>query len=321
MNYTINEIKDYYYKEHKNKVFLRKSCIKNYPFYIMYDYDKKNEIDKFVSNFTEYLPYYAYTEDMLECIDKSTNLSKKLLSISKKCWKGPNIPSRKTGVNGIFGEVFLDFFERIVNNATLATTYTSRRDFRNNNENTGFDIVYFLINNKKHKIEFLFSEAKFVNDKNKAKNSLVDDINGTIVKNKENPELDHKIEGHLSKKFMNDYITFIVEKNSYFSDTDKQLLKPFIKKLNDVLINKDGNFISFLIENNVKINCVFFAIFSNESSVPEDYIKSYNEIYSNAQQQLKKIGFNNFKIEIVFIPTKSKSMEIKGAINNFYEKN
>lgn len=35
----------------------------------MYDYDKKEEVEKFVSNFTEYLPYYVYPADVLECLD------------------------------------------------------------------------------------------------------------------------------------------------------------------------------------------------------------------------------------------------------------
>lgn len=118
---------------------------------------------------------------------------------------------------------------------------------------------------------------------------------------------------------MNDYITFIVEKNSFFSDNDKLLLKPFFKELNDVLINKGGNFISFLIEKNIKINCVFFAIFNNQSTNPSDYIDAYDSIETEAKQQLETIGFKNYYIEIVFIPTFSKSMEIKGAINKYYE--
>ena len=96
-------------------------------------------IDKFVSSFTEYLPYYVYNADTLECIDPTGDVSANLAEISKKCWNGPTIPSREARVNGIFGEVFLDFYERIVRKARLASTYASRRDFNINSENRGYN--------------------------------------------------------------------------------------------------------------------------------------------------------------------------------------
>lgn len=40
---------------------------------------------------------------------------------------------------------------------------------------------------------------------------------------------------------------------------------------------------------------------------------------AEAKQHLEAIGFKNYSIEIVFIPTFSGSMEIKGAIDKFYE--
>lgn len=87
---------------------------------------------------------------------------------------------------------------------------------------------------------------------------------------------------------MNDYITFIVEKGTFFSDADKMILKPFFKELNDVLMNKGGNFVSFLIDKKVKINCVFFAIFKCASITPADYIVAYNEIEATARSHLEK---------------------------------
>lgn len=72
--------------------------------------------------------------------------------------------------------MFLDFYERIVNKAKLASTYVSRRDFNSNYENKGFDNALFLINNGE--IEFVFAESKFVSTKTTAKNSLLEDITG-----------------------------------------------------------------------------------------------------------------------------------------------
>ena len=194
----------------------------------------------------------------------------------------------------------------------MACTYASRRDFNSNNENRGFDNVLFSIKN--NIIEFVFAESKFVTDKSTASAALVKDIKGEPASGDKKA-----VVGHLTKDYMNDYITFVVEKNSYFSDSDKELLKPFIRNLNDVLINQNGNFIDFLINNDVRINCVFFAIFKNQSINPADYIDAYDCIYSEAEKHLKDIGFKNYSIEIVFIPTKSRSTEIKGAIDEYYK--
>lgn len=312
MTDNLEKLEKYFSTEHEKKIFCTKLCVEGKCFDILYDYDKRDEIDNFVSNFSEYLPYYVYNADTLEWIDTEGNVSTKLKEISKKCWNGPNVPSRDKNVNGIFGEVFLDFYERIVKKAKLACTYASRRDFNSNNENRGFDNVLFSINN--NNIEFVFAESKFVIDKSTASSALVKDIKGEPASGDKKA-----VVGHLTKDYMNDYITFVVEKNSYFSDLDKELLKPFIRNLNDVLINQNGNFIDFLINNDVRVNCVFFAIFKNQSINPTDYIDAYDCIYSEAEKHLKDIGFKNYSIEIVFIPTKSRSTEIKGAIYEYYK--
>lgn len=312
MTDNLEKLEKYFSTEHEKKIFCTKLCVEGKCFDILYDYDKKDEIDNFVSNFSEYLPYYVYSADTLEWIDTEGDVSTKLKEISKKCWNGPNVPSRDKNVNGIFGEVFLDFYERIVKKAKLACTYASRRDFNSNNENRGFDNVLFSIN--KNNIEFVFAESKFVTDKSTASAALIKDIKGEPASGEKKA-----IAGHLTKGFMNDYITFVVEKNSYFSDSDKEVLKPFIRNLNDELINQNGNFIDFLINNDICVNCVFFAIFKNKSVNPCDYVDAYDSIYSEAEKHLKDIGFRNYSIEIVFIPTKSRSTEIKGAIDEYYK--
>lgn len=312
MDNNIEELKKYYSAEHEKKIFCTKLCVDGKCFEILYDYDKKDEINNFVSSFTEYLPYYVYSADTLQFIDTKGDVSNKLREISKKCWNGPNVPSRDKKVNGIFGEVFLDFYERVVKGSKVACTYASRRDFNSNYENKGFDNVLFSI--KDNHIEFVLAESKFVENKSSAYTALVKDIKGEPAHNEKKAVI-----GHITKDFMNNYITFVVEKNTYFSDSDKQLLKPFINNLNDVLINKDGNFIEYLIANDICVNCVFFAIFKNISKKPEDYIDAYDYIYSEAETHLKSIGFKNYYIEIVFIPTKSNSIDIKGAIDEYYK--
>ena len=312
MSLELKDLESYFESEHKNKIFCTKLSVEGKEFCILYDYSKKDEVDKFVSNFTEYLPYYVYNADSLESIDFKENIGERLAEISKMCWNGPTVPKRALKVNGIFGEVFLDFYERIVKKEKLASTYASRRDFKSKSENKGFDNVFFAINN--NEIEFVFAESKFVVNKSSAHSALVSDITGTPA-TKDRPE----VIGHLTLDFMNDYITFVVEKGTFFSDSDKKLLKPFFNELNDVLMNKGGKFISFLIEKEIKINCVFFAIFQCRSITPADYIAAYDEIESTAKSYLEKMGFKKYGIEIVFIPTQSSSMEIKGAIDGYYK--
>lgn len=314
MDSTLHGLVEYFETKHKNKIFLTRLTVNGKSFHVLYDYDKKEEIEKFVSNFTEYLPYYVHPADVLEHLDEERDLSKQLLVLSKICWNGPIVPTRDTKVNGIFGEVFLDFYERIVNNAKLASTYASRRDFNSNFENKGFDNVLFLINN--NEIEFVFAESKFVVNKSSARDSLVKDIKG------ESDSDDKKDSGgHLTKQFLNDYVTFIVEKNCFFSDDDKRLLKPFFSELNTLLAKGETDFVSFLIQKNIKINCVFFAIFKNSNTDPNYYCDCYDAIEKEAKAHLEDMGFTNYNVEIVFIPTKSDSMKIKGEIDGYYKSN
>lgn len=310
MNLDLRQLEEYYLSEHSKKIFCTKLCVEGRCFNILYDYDKSDEINKFVSNFTEYLPYYVFNADTLECIEYDNSLSESLLDISKKCWNGPTVPSRDKNVNGIFGELFLDFYERIIKKSKLACTYASRRDFRNNGENKGFDNVLFSLNNGE--IAITFAEAKFVSDKSSATTALIKDIRGDSNDKGTTP-------GHLTKEFLNEYIEFIVTKNSYFSDSDKVILKSFFTKLNKVLVNGESDFVSFLLENDIRINCVFFALFQNMHFNPEYYISAYDNIYNEAKNHLEAMGFVKYSIEIVFIPTNSKSVEIKGAIDGYYK--
>lgn len=119
MSLDLKDLESYFEAEHKNKIFCTRLSVDDKKFYVLYDYSKKDEIDKFVSNFTEYLPYYVYNADSLESIDSQENISKRLAEISKMCWNGPTVPKRDLKVNGIFGEVFLDFYERIVKRINL----------------------------------------------------------------------------------------------------------------------------------------------------------------------------------------------------------
>lgn len=304
---NLEELREYYHKNLEGNVFLIKLKVEDKPLQILYNHDRGDEVKKFVSTFSEYLPYYVNCGDVLQCISIDDSLSETLSHFSKTCWEGPIVPNRDTKINGIYGELFLDFYERIVKKDVLASTYASRRDFNSKRENRGFDNVLFTI--KDGRIEFVFAESKFVANKSAAKDELIEDIKG-------NPS--EKKAGHLTYEYINNYVMFVVQKAAYFSDDDKALLKGFMADLNNVLINKKGDFVKYLIDNKITINCVFFAIFQNNSSEIKDFIDAYDRIEKEAKASLDTIGFKNYNIEIVFIPTEATSMEIKGAIHDSY---
>ena len=308
---TIKDIESFYTSNHKNKIFCTRLHVDGKAFDILYDYDKQYEVQKFVENFTEYLPYYAYCEEQLEYVDTAGDISKELSRLSKDIWNGAIIPKRKTAQNGIYGEVFLDFYERIVKGAKTAITHTSKREYGSNRESKGFDSVLFDIN--QNGVGLVLAEAKFVASKNKASDDLVKDIVGepSQGQNVARP-------GHISKEFINRYLAFVVEKNIHLSEADKKTFKHFVDNLNDVLMNKNRDFVSFLVDNKIHITCVFFAIFRNMKQDPNYYITEYDKIEKEAKTNLASIGFSNYDIEIVFIPTNAESMKIKKAIDDFY---
>ena len=116
-------------------------------------------------------------------------------------------------------------------------------------------------------------------------------------------------------------MNFIVQTKESFSEVEQEEIKDFIRDLNKELVQNEGKFLQYIIDKNIKINCVFFAIFQDDAQSPEDFEKIYDEIYVEAEKALKTMRVSNYSIEIVFIPTKAKSMQIKEKIDEFYKKN
>ena len=84
-------------------------------FYIMYNYDYKEELENFKNEFLYYLPFYILNDDHLITINESNGIDNELkirsLAIKKK---NPITPKRLVENDGIYGELFLDFYLRIV---------------------------------------------------------------------------------------------------------------------------------------------------------------------------------------------------------------
>lgn len=305
-----NEILIKYYKDNHEKKIFHSKLVDDKPAHIMYIYDYDKELKNFSTTFLMYLPYYVRSFDQLSTI-KIENIDLELEERSKKVRVDKIVPQRKTEVNGLYGELFLDFFLRIVCKRKCLITYAKKRSFSSDAEAHGPDnVVYFIENGN---INICFCEAKFVSGASSAKNNLIEDINGTPSIGGRNGK-----PSHISKAFLNNYIGFMVSQSFDVMECEKSLFLNFINDLNSK-IDISNDFISSLIDFDVCCNFIFFAIFDSTKKTPQKLINHYNDIYQEAEQKIKELNITNYKIEIVFIPTNSKPIEIKKEIDKNYE--
>lgn len=299
----INYLVDFYNLNIKNKVFKTKLNHENKNIYFLFTYDYNDELDNFKNTFLYYLPYYVRSYDQLVTIDKD-NILLELENRSKKIRFDKIMPKRKKEINGLYGELFLDFYLRIVCKKKSIITYAQKRAFNSNQEAFGPDnVVYYIDSNL---INVCFCETKFVAGASTAKNNLLDDIRG-----KEGEP------SHLTRDFLNDYIGFMVEKGPNIEESDKDMFKKFIDDLNREL-DKNNNFVDIMIKHNIRFNFVFFAIFDSTKKKTIDFETYYSEIYNEAEQKVKDMGILNYYIEVVFIPTDNKPIDIKSNIEAAY---
>lgn len=273
----------------------------------MYKYEYDKELEYFSDTFLKYLPFYIRNEDYFIALDEIEDIDALLISRSRSLRRNSTIiPQRTIATDGIYGELFLDFYLRIVKRRRAILTYANKRSFDSNHETTGPDnIVYYI--DTEGKINICICEAKFVNGASTAKNCLINDIVGNDAK-----------EGHITEKYLNDYFQFVVEKGSNLSESDKNIFGPFLSDLNRQLDN-GNNFISVIIKYNICVNFIFFAIFNSTKKDPNKLSDNYNEIYNNCKINVENLGITNYKIEIVFIPTDKDTMTIKKEMEKAYE--
>lgn len=310
----ISKLITYYLINYAHKVFLTRLSDEMQNAYIMYIYDYDQEFENFADTFLKYLPFYVRNSDYFQAIDEEDNVDAQLASRSISMRKNSQtIPQRKIESDGIYGELFLDFYLRIVRARNSVITYANKRSFASNYESTGPDsIVYYIDQNQK--MNMCLCEAKFVGGAANAKNDLVEDIVGKPA----TPDKKDGKPAHISASYINDYFQFVVEKGYHIQEPDKTLFKSFFADLNGQLDN-GNDFVSILIRHNVCVNFVFFAIFDSKRRTPEKLKSHYDEIYSHCERNVKDIGFINYKIEIVFIPTENSTMDIKRAMEKLYE--
>ena len=230
-----------------------------------------------------------YFSSLDENLDLDEQLKKRSKSIKEK---STVVPTRAPESSGIYGELFLDFYLRIINAKKLILTYANKRSFNTNNETTGPDNVVYYID-ESNCINVCLCEAKFVEGASNAKNALLEDVSGTSTKM-----------GHVSAEYLNDYFQFIVEKGFNVELSDETIFRSFLFDLNGQLDN-GNNFVQILIEHDICVNFIFFAIFDSKKRRPEELEKYYEEIYNQCESNIQNIGIDNYKIEIVFVPTEN----------------
>ena len=310
----IDRLIAHYQSNYAHKVFLTKLSDEKQNAYIMYIHDYNQELDDFADTFLKYLPFYVRNSDYFKAIDEFGDVDIQLADRSKSMRRNSRvIPQRKIDSDGIYGELFLDFYLRIVSARNAVITYANKRSFSSNYESTGPDnIVYYTDTNGK--INICLCEAKFVGGAANAKKDLIEDIVGKPA----SPEKNDGKPAHITTSYLNDYFQFVVEKGYHIPEPDRSVFKAFFEDLNGQLDN-GNNFVSILIQHNVCVNFVFFAIFDSKQRVPEKLKDHYDDIYNQCEQSVKTIGFSNYKIEIVFVPTENSTMDIKRAMEKSYE--
>lgn len=152
------EILKQYYKEICTPlIFINETYLNNNSSakVYLYDFSKDKELENFKKVFQEYMAMYVRNEDIINFYDLSQDISSQLLKEFKKIYKKVT-PDRKTGVNGIFGELFNDYYLKNVLNEDILLAYVSKKEFNNKNEAKGIDVV--CCENKGERLEIILSE-------------------------------------------------------------------------------------------------------------------------------------------------------------------
>lgn len=287
---------DYFFDSHSNKIFYQENQIGCKKFAVLYTYDYSKELWSFESTFVNYLPFYVWSIDSLESVEIDHNISIKLNQMSKKIWNNKTIiPERDLSNMGLFGELFLDFYMRIIKRMKTIITYAGTRAYSSNQEVRGYDNVLYSI--EEEKIELFLCETKFVSTKNNAKQSLLSDING--------------LDNHFNEEYLNRYMDFIVAKGFTLFENEREILSDFINTLNRILINGEMKYLNFLISENVKINFVLFAIFKDSGKSISHFESIYDQLNKEMLDKISGMNIKNYSTKIVFIPTDNESMTIK----------
>lgn len=296
---NIELLKEYYKRVCAPLIFINEYVLdncRNAKVYL-YDFKREEELENFKKVFQEYLPFYVKNFDRISRYKLSEidqEISDLLIKKANHIKKNEGIiPDRNIKNNGIYGEVYNDFYIRNILQNERLITYLSRRSYeRPNSENKGIDIVACSL--KGSSIEIIFSESKFVTDVNSAKNNLKKDV-----------------ETHVKKEYINNFMQFVIQKQGEAIGERKLEINKKIDEFNDLMEDEDITFIEALNQMKFSVKFVFFAIFNNDNRIPIFYEGKINEIIKEFDEKIKETEINDYSIEVVFIPTFNTSMKLK----------
>ena len=306
-NNNIEILQDYYKRVCAPLIFINEFVIENCckAKVYLYDFKKEEELNNFKKVFQEYIPFYVKNFDRIsryKLTESDEDISKLLIDKARHIKKNEKIlPNRPIRMNGIYGEVYNDFYVRNILQNERLITYLSRRSYeRPDGENQGIDIVACSI--KGENIEVVFSEAKFVTDIYSAGNNLKNDI-----------------KSHVNKEYINDFLQFVMQKQGEVINERKIEINNKINEFNDLMEDEDIKFIEALNRMNFSVKFIFFAIFNNEIRETVIYENKIKEIIEEFNSKINETGINDYNIEVVFIPTFNSSMNLKNKMEEWDE--
>lgn len=300
-------LKEYYKRVCAPLIFINETNLennKNAKVYL-YDFKEEEELDNFKKVFQEYLPFYVKNFDRIsryKIKDSDEEIGKMLLEKAKGIkFNSGSIPNRGTSIDGIYGEVYNDFYIRNVIDRDRLVSYLSRRSYeRPKGENEGIDIVGCSL--KDDKVEISFSEAKFMTNIYSAKANLIADT-----------------KTHLDKEFINGFMNFVLQRQGDLINERTEIVNEKINEFNDIKEDSGLSFIEVLNKLQFSVRFIYFAIFNNKHRDIIFYEGKIKEIINSFNSHIEKTGINNYDIEVVFIPTFNSSMMLKNKMEEWDE--
>lgn len=306
-------LKNYYKLNYKQLLFLEEKKIDNNNSIHMYIYDYKDELDNFKKTFNNYFPFYVDNYDSIKFYKLDGDIEFELDRQSRKLWNSSYVDHRDIEKWGIFGELLVDFLIRIVYEKEVMLTYASKKAYNDRNEFKGIDNLACYL--EKDKLEIILSEVKFVATISTAKSDLVSDIKGSYNKNGEMTQ-----KGHLNEGTINDYIGgFALKQQESVDKITLSNTKDKIDMLNKRIVCDDEKFIDAMNDLDFRIRFVYFAIFQSKYKQPNDILNYYTDIINTFNDNISSVGIKNYDMDVIFIPTDNKSVDIKKKMVEIYD--
>ena len=296
---NIEKLKEYYKQYCSPLIFVNETTLPDNKSakVFLYNFNTSEELENFKKVFQEYLPFYVLNFDLIENYTVDDTISKQLVKDAKYIYETDITPTRKTGINGIFGELYNDYYIKNVLNDEVLLQYLSRKDFNSpDSESKGIDVV--ACNEKDGKLEIIMSEAKFVGNLSTAKNNLKDDISGAT--------------GHLNKEYINKYMNFVMYRQDGLDKRRSKEIQKLVTEFNTKKWKEKLDFIDCINELDCSCRFIYFAVFKQcQKRNIKDFEDQILEIIQEFNQNIVNTTINNYCIEVVFIPTFNESMTLK----------